>query len=501
VRAVGRSGLAWRLAVTVGLVYSLHFAPNVVRETYLAVSIAERFSIRVDPFLGLHPDLFEVPGRGAYINNNPGASMIAAIPYAAVLPALELLYRLKPSLVAPKPPAAYDDPRPNRTRFMNEMRARGLDVRLALAAAAIHLGLNIPLGVAAALMLFGFLCARLGDERRAAWLALLFAFGTPIFFRSAFLNQNLLLAYCTLAAYFCLTWEPPSRRDDWHPSVRRIFAAGLALGVGLLCDYSALPLVAVFGVWVLVVRARDGGWLEAGRAAAWFAAGTVGPVAVLLGYQQAAFGNPWLPAQSYMPSTLLSIYGWRGVQLPSPDLLWRNLVDPGYGLFAFCPMLVAALWAPRYRSGPGGLKPREAWLVFGASAALYVFSSSIAYAALQWNTGVRYLVPAAPLLFIAVVPVLLNAPRWIVWSLVVPTVTISWAVAMARENVVLSLLRVFTLGFELPWHTVLQKTAEAYLPALARGGSPLALFVLVGVVLWLVWTPERHEASSRDTER
>jgi hypothetical protein len=104
-------------------------------------------------------------------------------------------------------------------------------------------------------------------------------------------------------------------------------------------------------------------------------------------------------------------------------------------------------------------------------------------------------------LFIAVVPVLLNAPRWIVWSLVVPTVTISWAVAMARENVVLSLLRVFTLGFELPWHTVLQKTAEAYLPALARGGSPLALFVLVGVVLWLVWTPERHEASSRDTER
>jgi hypothetical protein len=36
---------------------------------------------------------------------------------------------------------------------------------------------------------------------------------------------------------------------------------------------------------------------------------------------------------------------------------------------------------------------------------------------------------------------------------------------------------------------VLQKTAEAYLPALSSGGSPVAVFVLVGVLLWLTWLP------------
>src|SRR5262245_46658306 len=50
-----------RLALTVALVYALHFTTNVVRETYLAVAIAEDGSIRVDRFLGLHPDLFEIP--------------------------------------------------------------------------------------------------------------------------------------------------------------------------------------------------------------------------------------------------------------------------------------------------------------------------------------------------------------------------------------------------------------------------------------------------------
>src|SRR5690606_1933655 len=130
-----------------------------------------------------------IAGRGAYINSNPGASMLGALPYAAAQPALRLLFRLKPGLIAPKPQATYDDPRPNRARFMNEARARGLDVKLALAAVITHLGLMVPLAVVVTLVLFQFLVARLGRPREAALLALLYAFGTPIFFRSAFLNQ------------------------------------------------------------------------------------------------------------------------------------------------------------------------------------------------------------------------------------------------------------------------------------------------------------------------
>lgn len=68
----GLRATSWRLFVTVWVVCALHATTNVVRETYLALALGEDFSIRVDKYIGLHDDLFEMPGRGAYINSNPG---------------------------------------------------------------------------------------------------------------------------------------------------------------------------------------------------------------------------------------------------------------------------------------------------------------------------------------------------------------------------------------------------------------------------------------------
>jgi hypothetical protein len=101
------------------------------------------------------------------------------------------------------------------------------------------------------------------------------------------------------------------------------------------------------------------------------------------------------------------------------------------------------------------------------------------------------MVPAAPLLFFALVPVLLRMPRWALWWLVLPTLVISWSVAMARESVPVSLALVFLRGFQLPWLEVLHKTAAGYLPFLAGGASPLPIFCLAGVVLWLMWRGEK----------
>jgi hypothetical protein len=480
-------GVVVRLFVTVWLVYTVHFATDVVRETYLAISLGESLSIRVDEFLGLHPDLFEMEGRGAYINNNPGASFLGAIPYAVARPALEVLFRLKPALVAPKPAATYDDPRPNRNRFFNEARARGLDIKLALAAAVMHAGLMVPLGAAAAVLVLLYLRERLGDERKALWLALLYAFGTPIFFRSAFLNQNVLIAHAVLVAYVLASRVVRSEtRPDVVPTAR-LAALGALLGLGLLFDYSGAPLALAFGVWVTTQGWSRGGIRHSVRWGAAFSLGAVGPIAVLLAYQWAAFGNPLLPAQSYMPPTRYSTLGWNGFIVPSVELMWRNLFDPRFGLFMFCPLLLLALAAPFARSWQGALRRAELTLVFGASAALYVFLCSVAFAFLQWNTGVRYMVPAVPLLFMAAVPVLLRMPAWMRYAVVIPTVCISWAVAMTRDDVPGALLRVFFAGFELPWLTVLRKTSSGYFDLLGNGASPIALFCLIGCVLWLVW--------------
>ncbi len=487
---------ASRLFLTVFLIYAAHFASNVVRETYLAMSLGERLSVRVDEYHGLHPDLFEIPGRGAYINNNPGASILGALPYAVARPVISAVLRLKPELARPKPAARYDDPRPNRNKFMNEARARGLDIKLALAAASMQVGLMAPLGGLAAVVMFLFLRARLDDERLALWMALLYAFATPIFFRSAFLNQNALVAHCVLFGFVLLAGkrrtlagglvEADSTTQE-HVSPRSLAGAGALAGTAVLIDYSGAPLLVAFGLWALAEGWSRGGVNGSLRAGAWFTLGAALPLAVLLAYQLAAFGNPLFPAQRYMPATRYSVQGWNGLSVPTLELLWRNLFDPRYGLYAFCPMLIAAIAAPFVKSGFWSSGRRELAFIFGATGALYLFNSANQFALLQWNTGVRYMVPAVPLLFIAVVPVLLRAPRWLAWALVVPTVAISWSVAMARESVPESLARIFTGGFELPWLTVLEKTAESYAPFLAGGTSPLPVFAVLAILLWLLW--------------
>ena len=485
-------GIVVRLLLTVWLVYAVHATTNVVRETYLALSIAERLSIRVDGYVGLHPDIFEIAGRGAYINNNPGASMLAAIPYTLMRPAVAAVFAVRPELARPKPPSSYDDPRPNRTKFLNLSRARGLDVKLPLAALLIGVGFMAPLAALTTVLLFGFLQRRGMPLRASVGFALLYAFGTPIFFRSAFLNQNAVVAHCALLAFLALADRPAGAAPAGPLQRTRIVLAGALLGIAVLCDYSGVPLIVAFGLWLLVQGWRAGGLGGAVRSSVTFTLGALPPLLLLLGYQWAAFGNPLYPAQHYMPATELSVRGADGFAWPTVNLLLRNLVDPAYGLFAFCPMLLAALAAPavlRRRSNPETalISPAECWLLLGASAALYLFSSANQFALLQWNTGVRYLVPAGSLLFVALVPVLRRLPVVVRWAIVLPTVVISWSVSMVRESVPVSLAHVFIGGFELPVLTVIQKTAAAYAPFAAEHVSPIPVFVLLGVVIWALW--------------
>ena len=492
-RAIRNEPVALRIALTVWIVYTLHFASDIARETYLAMSLGKSASFRVDEYIGLHPDLFEMEGRGAHINNNPGASFLGAVPYALARPLIEVFFALEPELREPKPPTVYDDPRPNRNPFLNAVRERGLDIELGLVAVSIHAGLMVPLGVAAALLVFFHFRRTLRDERIATWLALLYAFGTPIFFRSAFLNQNVLIAHAVLLAWILIAPLASSPHEtvteaDQH---RRLAWAGSLLGFAILCDYSGAPLALAFGLWVLWMGWWRGGPAQGFGWALRFALGALPPIALLFFYQWRSFGNPWLPAQVYMPDTRYSTTGWNGFFWPSPELLWRNLFDPRFGLFAFAPVLAAAFAAP-FVARPNGPNRQQLALIFGASAALYLFISSVQFAYLQWNSGVRYIVPAVPLLFMATVPVLLRMPRRAMLTLVAFTVAISWSVTMTRASVTEGLAWVFLRGPELPWLTVLRKTAGGYAPFLEDGASPIMLFAFTGVLLGILWSGVRR---------
>ncbi|MBV6521946.1 MAG: hypothetical protein MNPFHGCM_02090 [Gemmatimonadaceae bacterium] len=489
-----------RLFLTVWVVYALHATTNVVRETYLAIALGGHASVRVDEFLGLHPDLFEIPGRGSYINNNPGASMLGGVAYFFVRPAIALAVTLRPQIADPKPPAQYDDPRPNRTRFMNAARARGVDITLGLAAIGIQVLLMAPLGALGAVLVWGRLRQRIGDHREALFWALVYAFATPLFFRSAFLNQNAIIAFLTLTSYLLMTGEEGLRSgtgatssdddpvSDVNRRTRRRFFVGLLLGIGLLNDYSAVPFLVVFGLWILVEGFRLAGLKGAVRLGLAYGAGALGPILLLLAYQWIAFGSPWFPAQRYMPPTEYSVKGWFGFTMPTAELAWGNLFDSRYGLFAYSPLLLAALSAPflcrrEWWAGPGS--SALVWSL-ASCAALYLFSCANQFANLQWNTGVRYMVPAAPLLFLAAVPVLRRSPVALRWLLVGSSLVISLAVTMTREDIPTALSLVATGGPTLPVIVVLDKMASGY-SVLLPWWTIWAVYAITAGFLWLVW--------------
>jgi hypothetical protein len=492
-------GSALRLFLTVWLVYALHATTNVARETYLTISLGTDFTTRVDRYLGLHPDLFEIPGRGGYINNNPGVSMLAAVPYAILVrPAIALAVWLRPSLAQPKPPAAYDDPRPNRTKFMNAARERGLDIVLGLAAIGTQVTFMAPLGALGALLMFFALRARLENERAALWWALAYAFATPLLFRSGFLNQNAAIAHCVLGAFLAIVGVRPRANDAPVPR-GALFLAGLLLGTATVCDYSGVPFVLVFGGWIAARAWRLEGAAGAARAVGWYALGGLGPLAVLLAYQWAAFGSPIWPAQRYMPSTRYSVRGWFGFTLPTRELLIGNLFDPRYGLLVFCPMLAAGFAAPFLRARPGSWWPSRAeigWIT-ASVVALYIFSSANQYANLQWNTGVRYLVPAVPLLFFPLVAVMRRLPMLVVAPLVVASLVISWCVSMTREDIPTAIAIVFREGLTLPVLLVLRKMASGYEGLQLPAFTGWLVYALLALVLWLLWKSRRVSPGSR----
>src|SRR4030095_1261107 len=222
-----------RLFLTCWMVYVLHFATDFVREHYLVLSIVENHTFRLDPYLGMHVDIFQnppnAPHGGAHHGANPGTSFVGAIPYLITKPAIDLV--VKKTLAARGPAdttTQYNDPRWRRVEFYQKVRRLGLDVRFGLVAAVTQALCMAPLSAYSAVLIFSLL-GHLGLGRRTALgLSLLYAFGTPVFFRTGYLNQNLGIGIASLLA-FVMIWNPGGHLRS---SLRtRYVLAGLLGGV------------------------------------------------------------------------------------------------------------------------------------------------------------------------------------------------------------------------------------------------------------------------------
>jgi hypothetical protein len=469
------------------LIYALHFATNTVREIYPALSLGDHFSFDVTEYLGLHPDLFSIPGHGAFINNNPGASIMGAIPYAFTRPIIDqVVERVQVMRQASNvAPPEYNSIYPMAQEFFREAYTRGYDVKFGLAAGVMQALLMAPLSALSVVVMFYILLALNVSSRRAMWLSLLYAFATPIFYRTAQLNQNLLISHFALFS-FALLWHPWNSRARAH-----YFLAGLFAGWAVVLDYSGLVVVAAMSVYALVC------WRDTPRESRTrsvfdlirFGIGVAASASVLMAYQWAAFGNPILPAQKYMPATQYSGYGFGGMVLPQLDLLWDTAFGYQFGLFVSAPILLLVFAIPWWwKRATRLIANREVWLIVFFTIAFFLFSSASQYGRLQFNSGVRYIVPVTPFLFLIVAGVLLQLLARLAIALGVIGTYWSWCLAMYRDveqgwGVFESLRHITLEGIRLPWLMTIERMGYLSNATLWSAG----LLALAGMCIWGLW--------------
>ena len=68
----------WRIFLVAWMLYSLHFATNVVREHYPAFAIVDHGTFRVDEYQGFHSDIFVHRDGHSVIGNQVLVSVLAA---------------------------------------------------------------------------------------------------------------------------------------------------------------------------------------------------------------------------------------------------------------------------------------------------------------------------------------------------------------------------------------------------------------------------------------
>ena len=162
--------------------------------------------------------------------------------------------------------------------------------------------------------------------------------------------------------------------------------------------------------------------------------GMLPPILLLWFYQWQSFGNPFLPGQHWMPPVEWIDEGYQGFTLPQLELFTMLGFDYRFGLFVVCPLLLLALALPFFGSRRPDALPRfEMYTLLLTFIGLWLFFSCVSYTRLQFNTGIRYLAPIFPFLFVPAAAMLMKLPVRAIYFVAVFSLAIAWPLAMYRE--------------------------------------------------------------------
>jgi hypothetical protein len=232
------------------------------------------------------------------------------------------------------------------------------------------------------------------DDRVAPLLTLAVAFGTPyLYYARSFFG------HAWSAALLLLSWDLLHSSEG--PMTRRraalcLAGSGFLAGWAVLSEYTVVP-IALF----LALRATAG---RSWKALLPVAAGAAVPVALLLAYQAAAFGSPFLPSyakEAYPAYAELARRKLFGLGLPSPKVAGSYLFHPARGLVLLSPFLLWSLGGA-VRWWRSGRDRADCILAIASSLSFFILLSGYPNWHGGWSLGSRYLLPA---LFFLALPV------------------------------------------------------------------------------------------------
>jgi hypothetical protein len=287
---------------------------------------------------------------------------------------------------------------------------------LAFAAYPIYLALRLVLPVPASgtsgLVFYGirlltvsltsiialyFLARRIAAEARdksvAPLVVLAAGFGTPMLFyaRSFF-------SHAWTASLLFFAWEllrrgeePGTRRPPWTGVL-----AGFLAGLAAISEYTVAPIALLLAVRACVGAPR--------RRALEFVLGATPVLMLLLAYNAACFGSPFILsyAREATPQfAKIASSGFAGLHHPSPSIAFGYLFHPARGVLIFSPFLAwSALGIVRWwRSRES--RP-DCVLVLAATSLFFVLLSTYPNWHGGGSLGSRYLLPG---LFFVAVPI------------------------------------------------------------------------------------------------
>jgi hypothetical protein len=404
----------------------------------LARALVERQTLYIDGYRVNTGDVSWSAVGGewhAYINKPPGASFLAALPYA-------LVYAVERAL----------------NMSVDTWGMMTINAWIVTALTCGVAGALIPV------VLYFYARRRAGVTPLVATAAALsIAFGSIVFPYSTTLMAHVPSALFLLLA---LVWL-----DD------RPLLAGICAGIAGTCNYLCIPAAAVLALGALV-RSR--------RAALWFVAGGI-PFGILLAlYHDWCFGSPFTTAVE-VSTTFTEKGKFLGVfAMPSQKALWGLTFSEFRGLFFSAPVLLLAF------VGAFNMLRRRVFVrelvMIAAMVGIFLFSVASFN---NWNGGSafgpRYLLTIVPLFAIpmlfaggrqAILPVESQRTRRMVWPLrILAALWLVLGLASVAQQFVA------TAVDPLPASGIRKPTRMYHLPVLRTGLVPPELFKDVGWAL------------------